>query len=124
MMEILKETNKLCSYIAQFSFRICGQAISKIQEAKYLYEKPELPLVTYLVRDIKYFTLLRSSCQAFKLNIKSKMGLNNAHQHFKQLSVNHLYWLDPGMKYWIIWTFGVISSDFRNLHDFLYIKAY
>lgn len=32
--------------------------MSKIQEAGYLYEEPELPLVTYLVRALKYFETL------------------------------------------------------------------
>lgn len=37
--------------------------MSKIQEARYLYEYPELPLVRYLGIDITYFTLLSSSFQ-------------------------------------------------------------
>lgn len=52
------------------------------------------------------------------------MGLNNTHPLFKQLSLNNLYWLDPGIKYCILWTFGIISSDFRNCHDFLHFETY
>lgn len=54
------------------------------------------------------------SISRFKLNLKTKMGFNNTHQHFIHFPVDHLYWLDPGMRHWLIWTFSIISSGLGN----------